>query len=315
MISLKIKPYPSGTPLKQAAIRLLQLLMLASGTLFLSGCEEVGGVLFPKGVITFEERILLFDAVALMLIVVIPVIIMSFAFVFKYRAAHKTAEYKPNWSHSVFLEVLWWGIPIIIVVILGVLSWKSTHKLDPYRPIDGKKAELKIEVITLPWKWLFIYPDHQIATLNELVIPKGKQVEFDLTADNAAMAAFFVPQLASQIYTMAGMRTKLHMLATEEGTFRGLNAQYNGDGFSDNHFPVRVVDEKGMEAFIAKAKASQDALTLETYKAIREPSVAPEAHYYSSVVRDLFPKVIAYYMSNTSLDAKSIPQHNMHHAK
>lgn len=268
--------------------------------MLLAGCEQkITGILNPKGIVTYEERILLFDALALMLIVVLPVIIMSFAFVHRYRASHKTAEYKPNWNHSVFLEAIWWGVPCLIIVILGVLSWKYTHKLDPYNPINGRKVDMQIQVISLPWKWLFIYPEQNIATVNYLRLPKDKQVEFLLTNDNVPMSAFFIPQLGSQIYTMAGMRTKLHLIGNYVGTFRGLNSQYNGDGFSEMHFPVDVVSDDEMNAWYAKVKSSPEALTKDRYAVVRQPTIAEPAHYYSSVEPDLFRTVINSYLKPT----------------
>lgn len=291
----------------QMKVSFKHIFFIGFGIFLLSGChQEMAGVLDPKGVIAHEERILLFDALALMLIVVLPVIIMSFVFVFKYRASHKTAEYKPNWCHSYFLEGLWWGIPIVIVVILGILAWQTSHKLDPYRPIDGKPVDLEVQVIALPWKWLFIYPNENIATVNELVLPKGKQIQFFLTGDNSAMGSFFVPQLGSQIYTMAGMRTQLHLIATEEGTYRGLNSQFNGDGFSGMHFPVRVVDEKGMTDFISKAKASPEALTMEAYQSLRLPSENEKTVYYSNIPSGLFDAVINYYMGHENMKHPSV---------
>lgn len=294
----------------------LSFFMVLAAISLLAGCsDELTGILNPKGIVAYEERILLFDSMALMMIVVIPVIIMSIAFVYKYRESQRRADYKPNWSHSFFLEALWWGIPIVIVVILGVLSWKATHRLDPYQKIDGRKVDLRIDVIALPWKWLFIYPNENIATINELVLPKDKQVELWLTGDNSAMAAFFVPQLASQIYTMAGMRTKLHIIATEEGTYRGLNAQFNGGGFSDMYFPVHVVDENKMSAFIKRAKSSQQQLSIATYLLLREPSIKNKGEYYASVAPGLFQTVINYYMQNIEIGSEPasaiVPHHHL----
>lgn len=275
--------------------RILQCFVVLLGLMTMFDCHaELTGMLNPKGVITHEERILFFDAIALMLIVVLPVIIMSFAFAYKYRASRQS-EYKPNWSHSHFLELLWWGIPIIIVTILGVMTWKLTHKLDPYRKINDEPPALQVQVIALPWKWLFIYPEYHIATINELVIPKNKQIEFWLTGDASAMAGFFVPQLGSQIYTMAGMKTELHLIASEEGVYRGVNSQFNGDGFSDMHFPVRVVDDQAMETFIHQARTSKHTLSDETYQLLRQPSEKSPITYYRAVKSHLFEDVIAYY--------------------
>lgn len=279
-------------------------------TLFLVGCgKDATGILNPKGVIAYEEKILLFDSIALMLIVVLPVIIMSFAFVYRYRESHKTAEYKPNWSHSVFLEGLWWGIPCVIIVAMGIMSWKATHKLDPYRKIDGHDVAMHVQVVALPWKWLFIYPEQNVASVNELVLPEGKQTEFSLTTDNVPMSAFFIPQLGSQIYTMAGMRTKLHLLPTAEGTFRGLNAQYNGDGFSDMHFPVRVVNEKDLNAWFKKVKASGRTLDAEQFAKLRQNSINSPAEYFSGVKPKLFQEIIMSYMQPPA-SAKPITNHS-----
>lgn len=264
--------------------------------LILSGChQQMTGVLNPKGVITYQERELLFDALALMLIVVIPVIIMSFAFVFRYRASHRTSEYKPNWGHNVFLESIWWGIPCVIILILGILTWRNTHQLDPYRKIPVQGKPMLIKAIALPWKWLFIYPKQNIATINYLVIPRGQQVEFWFTSDNVPMSAFFVPQIGSQIYTMAGMRTRLHLLATEDGVFEGLNAQYNGDGFSDMHFKTKVVEPDELQAWISQVKQSTNKLTQTSYQALLKPTIAEKVTYFSAVEPNLFDSVIKTY--------------------
>lgn len=266
-------------------------------TVLTTGCtHEITGILNPKGIVTFEERILLFDSLAMMLIVVLPVIIMSFAFVYQYRAANKNSTYKPLWCHSPLLETIWWGIPCVIIIVMGVMSWKATHKLDPYRPIDGHEIAYNVQVVALPWKWLFIYPEQGVASVNELVLPKNKQVAFKLTSDNVPMSGFFVPQLGSQIYTMAGMQTQLHLLATQTGTFRGINAQYNGVGFADMHFPVRVVEEADFLQWIQASQSLPDWLDLSRYEILRQPSIANKVEYFSHVVPRLFDNIIHSYM-------------------
>jgi cytochrome o ubiquinol oxidase subunit II len=268
----------------------------------LAGCDQkVTGILNPKGIISYEERILLFDSVALMLIVVIPVIIMSFAFIIRYREGKRTSAYKPNWGHSVFLEGFWWGIPCLIIVALGIMAWHYTHKLDPYRKIDGYPVSLKVQVVALPWKWLFIYPEQNIASVNYLKLPVNQQVQFFLTSDNVPMSAFFVPQLGSQIYTMAGMQTQLHLLATQTGTYRGLDSQYNGDGFSDMHFPVEVVDDAEMKAWFASVKNSNKTLNLSNYTKLRQNSIAHPKEFYSGVEDKLFMNIMHYYMGHGPL--------------
>lgn len=280
--------------------RLFKLFLFATACFCLSGCEgQMYGMLNPKGIITFQERKLFFDTLALMLIVVIPVIIMSFAFVYHYQVSHRIRDYKPNWSHSFFLEAIWWSIPCAIIVVLATLTWKSTHKLDPYNRIPGYAEQpMIIQAIALPWKWLFIYPEQNIATVNYLAIPVNRQVEYWITADNVPMSAFFIPQIGSQIYAMAGMRTRLHLLGTHTGTFLGMNTMYNGDGFADMKFPVHVVDVKDMQQWISTVKNSPNQLTEATYSQLLNQSINDQPQFFSGVTNGLFDKVIATYMDS-----------------
>src|SRR5579883_3631018 len=265
--------------------RPLMIGLLLPMMLSLTACQgQLIGLLNPKGVIAYEERKLFFDTLALMLIVVLPVIVMSFTFIYHYQVSHRIKDNKPNWSHSYFLESLWWGIPCVIVVVLAILSWKKTHELDPYQPIPGHpQPPLLIQVIALPWKWLFIYPEQHIATVNYVVIPVGQQVEYWLTTDNVAMSAFFIPQLGSQIYTMAGMRTRLHLLASQTGNYDGMNTQYNGAGFSDMHFPVQVVTADDMQKWIEQTRKSSIRLTPDVYNELLKPSIGDQPKYFSGV--------------------------------
>lgn len=275
---------------------LFPLILSCFIALSLTGCHSVG-VLDPKGIIAYEERKLLFDTFALMLIVVLPVIIMSLVFVYHYQVSHRVRDYKPNWGHSLFLESLWWGIPCVIIAILAVLTWKKTHLLDPYNPISGTNAPpMLIQAIALPWKWLFIYPEQNIATVNYLVVPAGRQIEYYLTTDNVPMSAFFIPQLGSQIYAMAGMKTRLHLLSNTPGIYEGLNTQYNGNGFSDMHFPVRVVLPNEMDAWINEVKKTSYPLTDDAYLKLLSPSIQDKPIFFSSVVKnDFFDNVVDIY--------------------
>lgn len=293
------------TATKSVFFKLIKLAAILLAVFSLNGCHQsLTGVLNPKGLITYEERQVLFDVLALMLIVVIPVIVMSFAFVIRYRASHSQAEYKPNWSDNSLLETIWWGIPCVLILVLGIMIWKLTHKLDPYRKINVPGKPMLIEAVALPWKWLFIYPEQNIATVNFVEIPKGQQVEFWLTNDNVAMSAFFIPQLSSQIYTMAGMRTRLHLLALEVGTFEGLNAQYNGDGFSDMHFAVKVVDPKEMSRWVKQVKKSSSGLTQERYKQLTQPAIKYPVEYFSSADKNLFKQIINKYKQTDGIPTK-----------
>lgn len=277
--------------------RVALLLCVASMIFMLTGCEEhIVGMLNPKGLIADEERKLFFDTLALMLIVVLPVIIMSFTFVYHYQASHRVRTYKPNWAHSYFLETLWWGIPCVIILVLAIITWKKTYELDPYRQIPGfTQPPMQIQAIALPWKWLFIYPEENIATVNEIYIPVGRQIEFWMTADNAPMSAFFIPQLGSQIYVMAGMRTRMHLVANQTGEFDGLNTLYNGGGFSDMHFNVHVVENDKMQQWIDQAKTSQPLTQLD-YTGLLTPSINNSPQIFSGSPPNLFNDVIILYM-------------------
>jgi cytochrome o ubiquinol oxidase subunit II len=280
---------------------LVKWLPLLTGCLLmlcLAGCKEhIVGILNPKGIITYEERKLFFDTLALMLIVVLPVIVMSFTFVYHYQVSHRVKQYKPNWSHSLFLESLWWGIPCVIILVLAILTWKKTYELDPYRKMIGSQPPLLIQAIALPWKWLFIYPQQDIATINYLVIPVGQPVEYWITTDNVPMSAFFIPQLGSQIYAMAGMRTRLNLLADQPGDYDGMNTQFNGDGFSDMHFPVHVVEPDKMQQWISQIKKSPNRLTDAAYNELLHPSIGGKPQFFSGVTSNLFQNVLNTYLN------------------
>lgn len=184
--------------------------------LLLSGCQWV--VLDPKGPIGLQERSIIITATVLMLLVVVPVIALILIFAWRYRASNEKADYRPDWSHSNTIEAVVWLIPCLIIAALGVITWRSSHTLDPYRPLDSKVRPLRIDAVALDWKWLFIYPDQRVATVNEVAFPANVPVEFHITSATV-MNAFFIPQLGSQIYAMAGMQTELHLLANEPGTY------------------------------------------------------------------------------------------------
>lgn len=285
---------------RQHLIKLFILLGFFFIAASLTACKgHLVGVLNPKGIVAYEERKLFFDTLALMLIVVLPVIIMSFAFVYHYQSSHHIKDYKPNWSHSFFLEALWWGIPCVIIVILAVLTWRKTQELDPFRPIQGENSKpILIEAIALPWKWLFIYREQGIATINYLVVPLNQQVEYHITADNVPMSAFFIPQLGSQIYAMAGMRTRLHLIANHPGTYVGLNTQFNGDGFSDMHFSVHVVDKEKFADWLSQIKQSGVPLTDAVYKSLLTPTIANKPAFFNDVGPHLFENIINTYMQS-----------------
>lgn len=287
--------------LRKQGSRLFQGIIILISVFCLAGCTGyIDGMLNPKGIIALEERKLFFDTLALMLIVVLPVIVMSITFAYHYRASNRLRDYKPNWAHSYLLESLWWGIPCVIIVILAVLTWKKTVELDPYKPlVADNEPTLLIQAIALPWKWLFIYPQQHIATVNYLEIPVGQQVEFWLTTDNVAMSAFFIPQLGSQIYAMSGMRTRLYLMANQAGTFLGMNTLFNGDGFAGMQFKVKAVPQNQMQDWFNEVKAAPQKYDDALYQKLITPSVSDAPLYISNVDSNLFQNTVNMYMMST----------------
>ena len=257
--------------------------------LLLGGCSME--VLSPKGDIGVQERNLILIALGLMLLVVVPVIIMTIVFAWKYRASNTSAPYDPKWSHSTKIEIVVWTVPIIIVSILAYFTWKSSHELDPYRPLVSDAKPINIEVVSLDWKWLFIYPDYDIATVNEIAFPVDTPVNFRITSASV-MNTFFIPQLGSMIYSMAGMETKLHLNAFEIGSYFGVSGNYSGGGFSGMRFTAHATSPQDFEAWIQKAKSSNSPLTPDVYAALVKPSQKNPVHLYSSAPVGMFDNIV-----------------------
>jgi cytochrome o ubiquinol oxidase subunit II len=262
--------------------------------LFLGGCNAV--LMNPKGQVGLEQKHLIFTAIGLMLIVVLPVIFMALFFAWKYRASNTKAKYTPEWSHSSAIEFVVWLIPCIIIAILGTITWKTTHSLDPHQPIVSKQKPILIEVMALDWKWLFIYPEQGIATINKIEFPVNTPVVFKITSESV-MNSFFIPQLGSQIYAMPGMVTTLHLIANEVGTYQGLSANYSGGGFSGMKF--EAVATKTPEEFaqwIDQAKLSSNKLTIASFNELAKPSENSPVTYYSSFDPSLYTTILNKYM-------------------
>lgn len=251
-------------------------------------------VLDPKGPVALAERDLLFDAFSVMMIVIVPVIILTLWFAWRYRASNTNAQYAPAWANSAKIDAVVWLIPAAIVIALGVLLWRSTYKLDPYRPLEAAGAPLEVQVVAQDWKWLFIYPEQGIAVVNQLAFPAGRPVSLRITSDTV-MNSFYVPQLAGQIYAMAGMQTRLQLLADQPGKFVGRNSQYSGGGYSDQHFEVVSLSAGDFDAWVAKAKQAPGRLDTTTYPAQAAKSRAVPITYYSVVEPDLYNRIIDKY--------------------
>ncbi|KAI3590289.1 Cytochrome O ubiquinol oxidase subunit II [Cupriavidus sp. U2] len=263
--------------------------------LILTGCSW--DLLNPSGSIGVQTRNLIVLATALMLLVVIPVIILTLVFAWRYRETNTKAEYAPRWSHSTKIEVVVWGIPCVIVALLGVIIWDTTHKLDPFRPLESKVTPVEVDVVALDWKWLFIYPQYGVASLNELPIPVGTPINFRITAEST-MNALFIPRLGSMVYAMAGMQTKLHLIADETGVFDGRSAAYSGSGFSDMHFRTVATSRADFDAWIERARASGNTLDAATYRKLEQPSSKDAVTVYAKVEPRLFQGVVDQYMAS-----------------
>jgi len=259
----------------------------------LGGCSME--LFTPQGAIGVQEKHLILIALGLMLLVVIPVIALTLYFAWRFRASNTRATYKPRWAHSTRIEVVVWSVPCVIVAILAVLIWRTTHSLDPYKPLDSKVAAVRVEVVALNWKWLFIYPDYGVASVNELAIPVGAPVDFRLTAASL-MNSFFIPQLGSQVYAMAGMQTQLHLIADHPGRYHGLSSAFSGPGFSDMHFDAVATDRPAFDAWIRKARQSPLALDEAAYQALQKPSQKNPVTLYARVAPGLFGHIVDQYM-------------------
>jgi cytochrome o ubiquinol oxidase subunit II len=258
----------------------------------LSGCNLE--VLNSKGAVGKAEVSLIATSVYAMLIVVIPVILLTLFVAWRYRESNTNATYAPKWAHSTGIEIAIWAIPSAIILFLGVLTWKSTHELDPYKPLESNVKPINVEVVALDWKWLFIYPDLGVASVNQLAMPVGTPVNFKITSDSV-MNSFFIPQLGGQIYAMAGMQTRLHLVADHAGDFAGISANYSGAGFSDMKFRALAMSQADFDSWIKKVKGAQEGLSMDVYAGVARPSEKVAVRYFSTVDPKLFNNIVAKY--------------------
>jgi cytochrome o ubiquinol oxidase subunit 2 len=258
---------------------------------FLADACRGEGVLDPQGPVASAERLILLNATAIMLVVVVPVIILTLAFAWWYRASNKRATYSPDWAYSGHVELVIWSIPAMVVILLSGVMWASSHLLDPARRIPSDAKPIRIEVVSLDWKWLFIYPDLEVAAINELVVPSGTPVEFMLTS-GTVMNSFLVPQLGSQIYTMPGMTTYLNLMADRPGDYAGLSAQFSGDGFSDMRFMLRAVPPADFQSWLVRTRGAGTALDADTYSQLARTASTAQSQTYSGVDPMLFEHIV-----------------------
>ncbi|HEX9461559.1 MAG TPA: ubiquinol oxidase subunit II [Alphaproteobacteria bacterium] len=256
----------------------------------LTGCQP--GVLDPLGPIGTAEKQILIGSVAIMLAIGVPTIAATFAFAWWFRASNTRATYLPDFEYSGRLELLVWSIPLLTVALLSGVAWIGSHDLDPYKPLPSKTPPLEIHVVSLDWKWLFIYPDQRVASVNQLVVPAGVPLHFSLTSASV-MTAFFIPQLGSMIYTMNGMMTQLNLRADAPGTFHGLASHYSGDGFSDMHFDVRAVPPEQFTAWVDSTRNAGPTLDAASYTALARQSVNTTPFTYRAADPALFRRIVS----------------------
>lgn len=253
-------------------------------------------VLNPAGHIADRQIKILIFASLLSLVVLIPVFTLTIYIVWKYRATKKS-EHKPDWDSNKWLEFIWWGIPITLIAILGTVTWRTSHELDPSKPIDSQSQSITIQVVALEWKWLFIYPNDNIATVNYLKIPKDTPINFEITSDSA-MNSFWIPNLGGQIYAMTGMSSKLHLVASKQGSYPGVSANISGEGFADMKFQTDVTSNNDYQQWIQQTKKSPEGLSQMEYIKLAKPSKNTSPIFYSSVENDLYQNIISKYMSS-----------------
>ena len=258
-------------------------------SILMSGCEFK--LFDPKGPIAEVQMELLIVSALIMLIVVIPVTIMGIWFPFRYRQGNTKRAYKPDWEHSNKIEIFVWTIPILIIIALGVITYITSFSMDPRKPIESEQKPMVVQVVALDWKWLFIYPEFEIATVNEIAFPIDVPVEY-LVTSNTVMNSFFIPNLGSQIYAMSGMENRVNLMASEEGVYQGFSAHYSGFGFSGMKFEAIATSQQGFDAWLASVRAANNPLNDEVFKQLVKPSKDVEAIYYSTVNPLLFSDII-----------------------
>src|SRR5216684_2370280 len=264
--------------------------LVVCGAAPLASCQQTG-ILDPQGPIASQERLLLINSTAIMLVVVVPVILATLGFAWWYRASNVRASRSLDRAYEGRIEFVVWSIPTLIVILLGGVIWIGSHQLDPRAPIPANAEPLRVDVVALDWKWLFIYPDQGIAAVNQLVIPAGTPVRFRLTSATV-MNSFFIPQLGSQIYTMGGMTTHLNLLADQPGEYPGFSANFSGDGFAEMRFIAKVVPAGDFTAWVTQVRGTGSALDDAAYAELVKPSEAVPPRTYRSVEPNMFERII-----------------------
>jgi cytochrome o ubiquinol oxidase subunit II len=276
----------AGSRSRSLGLRLTAALL----ALPLAGCE--GNILDPKGPIAAAERTMLLNSVFIMLAIIVPTMIATVAFAWWFRDSNKKAHYRPDWEFSGAIELAVWGVPLLTIIFLGGIGWIGSHDVDPAVPIQSKNKTLDVQVVALDWKWLFIYPDQHVASVNQLVVPVDTPLHLTLTS-SSVWNSFYVPRIGSQIYTMKGMATQLNLLASEPGDFFGLSTHFSGDGFSKMTFTMKSVPSADFESWVKTAQGSGPVLDQAAYIQLEQQSIGDKPRTYQNPMPDLFQQVIA----------------------
>jgi cytochrome o ubiquinol oxidase subunit 2 len=285
-------------------MRYALLAVVLTGAAILGGCNE--GVLDPKGPIAIANRQILLNSLGIMLAIVIPVIVATLGVAFWFRASNGRARYRPDFEYSGRLEMLVWSIPAMTVFLVGGVAWVGSHDVSPRKPIISTVKPLRIQVASLDWKWLFIYPGQGVASVNKLTIPVGTPISLELTS-SGVMNSFFVPQLGSQIYTMAGMTTRLNLLADDPGTYRGFSAQFSGEGFADMHFEAEAVPADKFAQWLDSVRSAGPELDVKAYADLAKPSSAVAPFTYRAVAPGLFDSILVSEMQSDDAMCRRYP--------
>ena len=263
--------------------------LAATATLLLAGCNR--GILDPVGPVAEAEKTILINSTAIMLAIIIPTMIATVAVAFWFRRGNKKAEYRPDWEYSGAIELVVWGIPILTIMLLGGITWIGSHALEPSKPLDSPKKPVNVQVVSLDWKWLFIYPEQGVATVNQLVVPAGTPVNFQLTSATV-WNVFWVPQMGTMIYTMPRMTTKLHLQADRQGVYEGLSGHFSGDGFPGMQFKVHAVPEQQFASWAQSSRGAAQVLNAQTYAELSKPSSYVKPITYGRVDPKLFAAIV-----------------------
>jgi len=288
---------------KLIALISVPLIFIASIVFYVS--NHNAQVFNTAGTIASKEKSLILFSLFLSLFVLVPVYAMLILFSIKYRADNKSSKYSPNFSSSKIVESIWWLIPSVLIFILSIVTWKSSHELDPYKNIISNKKPINIQVVALDWKWLFIYPEEGIATVNTIYIPKDRPINFNLTAD-APMNSLWIPQLSGQIYAMPGMNTKLSIMSDKNGVYSGRSANISGKGFAGMLFDVNVVDQSKYDNWIENTKLSTKVLNNTSYNQLAEPTENVKPFSYSYVSPDLYKNILDKYNASDNNMSKAM---------